>query len=148
MRSSIIRLADDREELRRRHDRFRALIENAADGITVLDRNGLILYEGPSSERLLGYKPEELWGRFHLNYWSKFRGPSHRIRELLKHSKAEHHRRDDEACGLKPTAARQDFLDLKIDRSLLRQSDLSQCIERRGSILTEALLLRRLVELR
>jgi hypothetical protein len=50
MIGQLIRLADDREELRRNHDRFRALIENAADGITVLDRNGLILYEGPSSE--------------------------------------------------------------------------------------------------
>jgi len=63
MIGQLIHLADDREELRRNHDRFRALIENAADGITVLDRNGLILYEGPSAESLLGYKPEEMVGR-------------------------------------------------------------------------------------
>ena len=59
----LARWAADREELRRSHDRFRALIENASDGITVVDSNGLILYEGPSVERLAGYKPEEMVGR-------------------------------------------------------------------------------------
>jgi PAS domain S-box-containing protein len=63
MITQLVRSADDREELRRSHDRFRALIDNASDGITVLDADGQILYEGPSAERLLGYKPEEMVGR-------------------------------------------------------------------------------------
>ena len=63
MIAQLVRLADDREELRRSHDRLRALIENASDGITVLDADGRILYEGPSAEHLLGYKPEEMIGR-------------------------------------------------------------------------------------
>jgi PAS domain S-box-containing protein len=63
MITQLVRSADDREELRRSHDRFRALIDNASDGITVLDADGLILYEGASAERLLGYKPEEMVGR-------------------------------------------------------------------------------------
>ena len=63
MIAQLARLAGDREELRRSHDRFRALIENASDGIAVLDAEGRILYEGPSVERLLGYKPEEMVGR-------------------------------------------------------------------------------------
>jgi PAS domain S-box-containing protein len=33
------------------------------EGITVLDADGLILYEGPSVEHLLGYKPDEMVGR-------------------------------------------------------------------------------------
>jgi PAS domain S-box-containing protein len=63
MIAQLVRSADAREELRRSHDRFRALIENASDGITVVDPDGLILYEGPSAERLLGYKAEEMVGR-------------------------------------------------------------------------------------
>jgi PAS domain-containing protein len=61
--AQLARLANYREELRRSHDRFRALIENASDGITVLDADGQILYEGSSAQRLLGYKPDEMMGR-------------------------------------------------------------------------------------
>ena len=42
---------------------FRSLIENALDLITMLDANGIILYESPSVEHVLGYHPEELIGR-------------------------------------------------------------------------------------
>jgi PAS domain S-box-containing protein len=63
MITQLVRWAADREELRRSHDLFRALIENASDGITVVDPDGLILYEGPSAERLAGYKPEKVEGR-------------------------------------------------------------------------------------
>jgi nitrogen fixation negative regulator NifL len=41
---------------------FRSLIENASDIITILEPNGIIRYESPSIERILGYKPEELVG--------------------------------------------------------------------------------------
>ena len=64
MVSQLVHRAKDTAELRRSQARFRALIENASDGITVLDADGMILYEGPSSERLLGYKPEEMVGRY------------------------------------------------------------------------------------
>ena len=63
MFTQLVRWAEEREELRRSHDRLRALIENASDGITVLDADGRILYEGTSAERLLGYTPEEMLGR-------------------------------------------------------------------------------------
>jgi PAS domain S-box-containing protein len=63
MFTQLVRWAEEREELRRSHDRLRALIENASDGITVVDADGRILYEGTSAERLLGYKPEEMVGR-------------------------------------------------------------------------------------
>ena len=43
--------------------RFRALIENATDVVSLLDRNGIMLYESPSVERLLGYRADELIGR-------------------------------------------------------------------------------------
>src|SRR5579871_1474635 len=41
---------------------FRSLIENASDVITILEPNGIIRYQSPSIERVLGYKPEELIG--------------------------------------------------------------------------------------
>jgi PAS domain S-box-containing protein len=63
MITQLVRWAEDREELRRSHDRLQALIENASDGITVVDAEGRILYEGPSALRILGYKPEEMIGR-------------------------------------------------------------------------------------
>src|SRR5215471_9405327 len=44
-------------------DLFRALIENAFDVITVLNRDGSRRYVSASVERSLGYKPEELIGK-------------------------------------------------------------------------------------
>ncbi len=41
---------------------LRALIENASDGVALLDDKGMILYESPSAERILGQKPEQLEG--------------------------------------------------------------------------------------
>lgn len=42
---------------------FRTLIENASDLVTVLDAEGVIRFQGPSIERLMGYRPEEVLGR-------------------------------------------------------------------------------------
>ncbi|MBK6645075.1 MAG: PAS domain S-box protein [Anaerolineales bacterium] len=42
---------------------YRALIENATDGIMVVNRKGRISYESPSVARLLGYRAGELLGR-------------------------------------------------------------------------------------
>ena len=53
----------DTEQAQRRMDElFRALIENASDVITILDAEGIIRYQSPSVERVLGYKPHELIG--------------------------------------------------------------------------------------
>jgi diguanylate cyclase (GGDEF)-like protein/PAS domain S-box-containing protein len=51
------------EALQASERRFRALIESSSDGIAVLDASGVIAYAGPSTERLLGYPPEELVGK-------------------------------------------------------------------------------------
>jgi diguanylate cyclase (GGDEF)-like protein/PAS domain S-box-containing protein len=37
--------------------RFRSLVQNASDVITVLDPEGMILYESPAVERILGFQP-------------------------------------------------------------------------------------------
>ena len=49
----------DQEALRQREKHFRAMIENSLDDVAILDRDANILYESPSSERVLGYRPEE-----------------------------------------------------------------------------------------
>jgi PAS domain S-box-containing protein/putative nucleotidyltransferase with HDIG domain len=50
------------EALRASEEYFRTLIENVLDIITILDAEGVIRYESPSVERVLGYKPAELIG--------------------------------------------------------------------------------------
>ena len=44
-------------------NRFRALVQNSSDIITVLDAAGTILYKSPSERRVLGYEPEQTLGR-------------------------------------------------------------------------------------
>ena len=48
---------------RRAEERYRSLIENATDLITVLGPDGTIRYESPALERIRGYRPEELVGQ-------------------------------------------------------------------------------------
>ena len=48
--------------LRTSEERFRALVQNATEVITILDAAGTVCYESPAIERVLGYAPEELVG--------------------------------------------------------------------------------------
>jgi diguanylate cyclase (GGDEF)-like protein/PAS domain S-box-containing protein len=49
--------------LRQSDARFRSLIRNALDMITILDAEGTVRYKSPAVERVLGYQPDELVGR-------------------------------------------------------------------------------------
>ncbi len=67
--SGVIGVAADITERVRAEDavrasesRFRALIENSSDGITLIAADGTIVEAGPSTSRLLGYCPSELVG--------------------------------------------------------------------------------------
>lgn len=51
------------EEMRRSERRFRALVENAEEIITVVDVDGTVKYQSPALERVLGYQPVERMGR-------------------------------------------------------------------------------------
>jgi PAS domain S-box-containing protein len=51
------------DELRGSEKRFRALIENSSDAIALLNPAGLVLYAGPSTERILGHANEGFVGR-------------------------------------------------------------------------------------
>ncbi len=51
------------EALRRSEERFRALVQNLFDVITIVNLDGTRRYVSPSIERWLGYRPEEMIGR-------------------------------------------------------------------------------------
>ncbi len=66
------------EQLRQSEQRFRALIEQSADAIVLIDTQGRVLYISPSTTRILGYMPEELIGRkvlemIHPDDWETIR---------------------------------------------------------------------------
>jgi PAS domain S-box-containing protein len=50
------------EALKGSEERFRTLIEKATDGIAIVNSEGIIGYESPSAEHILGYTPEEMVG--------------------------------------------------------------------------------------
>ena len=53
-------LQESERNVRRSEERFRSLVQNASDIITVLEVDGAISYESPSIEQVMGYKPEDL----------------------------------------------------------------------------------------
>ncbi len=56
------------EALRVSEARFRALIENGSDLISILNGEGHFIYESPSSARILGFRPQELIGHNVLEF--------------------------------------------------------------------------------
>ncbi len=56
-------LRHSRQALQESELRFRSLVQNSSDIITILESDGKIRYESPSIERILGYKPEDLIGK-------------------------------------------------------------------------------------
>jgi PAS domain S-box-containing protein len=72
LRQAILAYAAQRNRdeamLEEQKARFRSLIENTSDIITVLDADGKITYVSPAVRRVLGYEPEELvgWSTFEL----------------------------------------------------------------------------------
>jgi diguanylate cyclase (GGDEF)-like protein/PAS domain S-box-containing protein len=48
------------QALRQSEERFRSLVQNASDLITVIEPDTTIVYQSPASERVLGYRAEEV----------------------------------------------------------------------------------------
>jgi PAS domain S-box-containing protein len=63
--------------LREREAKFRAVIQAAADGIIIIDPQGVIQVFNPASERIFGYCPDEVIGR--------------KMEMLVPQSQADHH---------------------------------------------------------
>ena len=62
--------ASEREEeaLRRSEERFRSLVQNGFDVVSVYDADGTVVYDSPAIERVLGYTPEERLGQNAFDY--------------------------------------------------------------------------------
>jgi diguanylate cyclase (GGDEF)-like protein/PAS domain S-box-containing protein len=58
-----INLHHTEETLKKSEERFRVLIENSSDIITILASDGTVLFESPAVERVFGYHSKELVGR-------------------------------------------------------------------------------------
>ncbi len=63
-KATLILLAiEDVTEQRRIEEEFRLLVQNASDILTIFAKDGTIKYQSPSTQRILGYKPEERIGK-------------------------------------------------------------------------------------
>ncbi len=56
------------EGLAKSEERFRSLVQNSSDTITILEPDGTIRYESSSLERILGYKSEDLISKNIFDY--------------------------------------------------------------------------------
>ncbi|HET9227324.1 MAG TPA: EAL domain-containing protein [Thermoanaerobaculia bacterium] len=56
------------DALRASEERFRALVQNASDMISILDPEGAVLYASPSHHRLLGHPSESFVGGSYLDF--------------------------------------------------------------------------------
>ncbi len=59
----VVKVQRGSEELRAREQRFAALGRHSSDPITIVDRAGIVLFQSPSVERVLGWDPEATSGR-------------------------------------------------------------------------------------
>ncbi len=66
-------------------ERFRSLVQNSSDIITILDEHGIIRYESPSISRILGYTPDDLVGHNAFDYVHPEELP--RIKEIFERSR-------------------------------------------------------------
>jgi diguanylate cyclase (GGDEF)-like protein/PAS domain S-box-containing protein len=55
-------LEESRGELRLSEERFRSLVQNASDLVTIIDADGVLRYASPSIERIMGYTIEDWIG--------------------------------------------------------------------------------------
>lgn len=66
--ASIIENVKLFEALEQREAYFRALIENSAVGVAILDEKAIVRYIAPSEEQLTGHSPDEIMGKSVFQY--------------------------------------------------------------------------------
>ncbi|MCX5858478.1 MAG: PAS domain S-box protein, partial [Proteobacteria bacterium] len=77
------------EALGRSEESFRLISENASDFITLIDREGIMLYASPSHRRL-GYDPKEVVGKSALDFiTAKDKEKINSLLQLLVHAEKE-----------------------------------------------------------
>ncbi len=63
LKQGVLERKSAEDVLSESEERFRSLIENASDIITILDKDGAVCYHSPSIERVLQYKAESAIGK-------------------------------------------------------------------------------------
>lgn len=97
------RLQETLNAMRDSEEHFRALIENTSDLISIVDSEGNFTYVSPSSQRILGYSPEELMGvnAFDFTHPEDKEALAHRfhlrVKSAVKAQPTEHRFRHKEA---------------------------------------------------
>ncbi|MGH2586632.1 MAG: PAS domain S-box protein [Dehalococcoidia bacterium] len=61
-------LAESHEALARSEERFRSLVQNVSDIITLIGADGAIRYQSPAIRDVLGYEADELVGRYAVEF--------------------------------------------------------------------------------
>jgi PAS domain S-box-containing protein len=61
--NTLRQVQEAKNEIKQSETRFRSLIENSSDEISILDASGRLLYESPSSNPMLGYRSSEFIGK-------------------------------------------------------------------------------------
>ena len=67
-RTSGFAVYTDVTERKQQEERFQAFVEQSSDIVTVIDENGVVRYQSPSLERILGYRPHDLVGEGIFEY--------------------------------------------------------------------------------
>ncbi|MHB8683688.1 MAG: bifunctional diguanylate cyclase/phosphodiesterase [Dehalococcoidia bacterium] len=62
LEARTVELEEANDALRNSEERFRSLVQNASDMITIVDAGGTPIYASPSVERIMGYRPEDWAG--------------------------------------------------------------------------------------
>jgi len=80
------------DALRESERRFRALVENSSEEVSILAADGTLLYESPSSNPTLGYQPGEFLGRnlFKLIHPDDHERVENDLARLLNDSNLDH----------------------------------------------------------
>jgi diguanylate cyclase (GGDEF)-like protein/PAS domain S-box-containing protein len=63
LRREAGRLTDEAAAIQRSEERFRSLVQNTSDIITITESDTTIRYQSPAVQRVLGYRPDEMVGK-------------------------------------------------------------------------------------
>ncbi len=61
-------IKDMMNSLQQSEEKYRSLVETTSDFVWEIDKQGFFRYASPTIKDILGYTPEELWGKHHFDF--------------------------------------------------------------------------------